>query len=104
MRLRFFLYRRLVFKNTDVKYGQKPIDIRPCTRYNICNLIRKLGDHCYKLNRNGGQLSELDGTEWLHPPGAPSTERCFTEMKTGFLILTGSNRIVRKIKDFFDLC
>ena len=56
------------------------------------------------LNRNGGQLSELDGTEWLYPPGAPSTERCFTEMKTGFLILTGSNRIVRKIKDFFDLC
>ena len=56
-----------------------------------------------KLNRNGGQLSELDGTEWLHPPGAPSTERCFTEMKTGFLILTGSNRIVRKIKDFLDL-
>ena len=25
------------------------------------------------LNRNGGQLSELDGTEWLYPPGAPST-------------------------------
>ena len=24
-------------------------------------------------------------------------------MKTGFLILTGSNRIVRKIKDFLDL-
>ena len=22
------------------------------------------------LNRNGGQLSELDGTEWLYPPGA----------------------------------
>lgn len=57
-----------------------------------------------KLNRNGGQPSELDGTERLHPPGAPSTERCFTEMKTGFLILAGSNRIVRKIKDFFDLC
>ena len=67
-----------------------------------------------KLNRNGGQLSELDGTEWLYPPGAPSTgrapdehrtstERCFTEMKTGFLILTGSNRIVRKTKDFLDL-
>ena len=54
-------------------------------------------------NRNGGQLSELDGTEWLYPPGAPSTERCFTEMKTGFLILTRSNRIVRKIKDFLDL-
>ena len=53
-----------------------------------------------KLNRNGGQPSELDGTEWLHPP---STERCFTEMKTGFLILTGSNRIVRKTKDFLDL-
>lgn len=49
----------------------------------------------------GGQLSELDGTEWLYPPGAPSTERCFTEMKTGFLILTGSNRIVRKTKDLF---
>ena len=32
------------------------------------------------------------------------TERYFTEMKTGFLILTGSNIIVRKIKDFFDLC
>ena len=28
-----------------------------------------------KLNRNGGQLSELDGTEWLYPPGAPSTEK-----------------------------
>ena len=28
-----------------------------------------------KLNRNGGQLSELDGTEWLYPPGAPSTGR-----------------------------
>ena len=28
-----------------------------------------------KLNRNSGQLSELDGTEWLHPPGAPSTGR-----------------------------
>ena len=27
------------------------------------------------LNRNGGQLSELDGTEWLYPPGAPSTGR-----------------------------
>ena len=26
-------------------------------------------------NRNGGQLSELDGTEWLYPPGAPSTGR-----------------------------
>lgn len=28
-----------------------------------------------KLNRNGGQPSELDGTEWLHPPGTPSTGR-----------------------------
>ena len=28
-----------------------------------------------KLNRNGGQLSELDGKEWLYPPGAPSTGR-----------------------------
>ena len=85
------------------KYGQKIIDIRPTARYNIVNLIRKPSDHCYKLNRNDGQLSELDGTEWLYPPGAPSTERCFTEMKTGFLILTGSNRIVRKTKDFLDL-
>ena len=58
-----------------VKYGQKPIDIRPCTRYNICNLIRKLSNHCCKLNRNGGQLRELGGTEWLHPPGASSTGR-----------------------------
>ena len=57
------------------KYGQKIIDIRPTARYNIVNLIRKPSDHCYKLNRNGGQLSELDGTEWLYPPGAPSTGR-----------------------------
>ena len=28
-----------------------------------------------KRNRNGGQLSELDGTEWLYPLGAPSTGR-----------------------------
>ena len=55
--------------------GQKPIDIRPTARYNIVHLIRKPSDHCYKLNRNGGQLSELDGTEWLYPPGAPSTGR-----------------------------
>ena len=31
------------------------------------------------------------------------TERYFTEMKIVFLILTGSNRIVRKTKDFLDL-
>ena len=55
--------------------GQKPTDIRHTARYNIVNLIRKPSDHCYKLNRNGGQLSELDGTEWLYPPGAPSTGR-----------------------------
>jgi len=35
-------------KNTDVKYGQKTIDIRACTRYNIVNLIRKPSDHCYE--------------------------------------------------------
>ena len=46
-----------------IKHGQKIIDIRPTARYNIVNLIRKPSDHCYKLNRNGGQLSELDGTE-----------------------------------------
>ena len=57
------------------KYGQKIIDIRPTARYNIVNLIRKPSDHCYKLNRNGGRLSELDGTEWLHPPDALSTGR-----------------------------
>lgn len=60
-----------------------------------------------KLNRNGGQLSELDGTEWLYPPGAPSTGRAprgvLQRWRTGFLILTGSNRIVRKTKDFLDL-
>ena len=28
-----------------------------------------------KLNRNGGQPIGLDGTEWLYPPGAPSTRR-----------------------------
>ena len=28
-----------------------------------------------KLKRNCGQPSELDGTEWLHPPCAPSTGR-----------------------------
>ena len=59
----------------EVKDGQKIIDIRPTARYNIYNLIRKPCDYCYKLNRNGGQLSELDGTEWLYPPGAPSTGR-----------------------------
>ena len=69
----FAIYRRKVcVKRSN---GQKPIDIRPTARYNIVHLIRKPSDHCYKLNRNGGQLSELDGTEWLYPPGAPSTEK-----------------------------
>ncbi len=50
-----------------------------------------------------------DGTEWLYPPGAwalrEQSERCFyRDEKQVFLFLTGSNRIVRKIKDFFDLC
>ena len=54
---------------------KNPSTSDPIARYNIFNLIRKPSDHCYKLNRNGGQLSELDGTEWLYPPGAPSTGR-----------------------------
>ena len=53
--------------NKQLIDGQKIIDIRPHTRYNVSNLIRKPSDHCYKLNRNGGQLHELDGTEWLNP-------------------------------------
>ena len=32
-----------------------------------------------------------------------STQSRFFQDKTGFLILTGSNRIVRKTKDFLDL-
>ena len=60
-----------------------------------------------KLNRNGGQLSELDGTEWLYPPGAPSTRRApqmgLAGVNTGFLILTGIDKMVSKIKAFLDL-
>ena len=31
-----------VFGFSNNKYGQKSIDIRPCTRYNICNLRFRL--------------------------------------------------------------
>ena len=49
-----------------------------------------------KLNRNGGQLSELDGTEWLYPPGAPSTGRA----KDGVLI--GHNAVLATINHMED--
>ena len=35
---------------TRAKYGQKNIDIRLFTRYNICNLIRKPSNHCYEAD------------------------------------------------------
>ena len=34
-------------KQIEVNNGQKTIDIRPRTRYNISNLIRKQSYHCY---------------------------------------------------------
>ena len=56
-------------KQIEVNNGQKTIDIRPHTRYNIDNLIRKQCYHyCYKWN--GSHIYEkIIGTEWLNPQG-----------------------------------
>ena len=56
-------------KQIEVNNGQKTIDIRPHTRYNIDNLIRKQCYHyCYRWN--GSHIYEkIIGTEWLNPQG-----------------------------------
>ena len=35
---RIIVIHPFVFGFSNNKYGQKSIDIRPCTRYNVCNL------------------------------------------------------------------
>ena len=49
-----------------VNNGQKSIDIRPHTRYNIGNLIRKQCYHYRILSENGSHKYEFAGTEWLN--------------------------------------
>ena len=55
--------------NKQLIDGQKIIDIRPHTRYNVSNLIRKQCYHyCYRWN--GSHIYEkIIGTEWLNPQG-----------------------------------
>ena len=45
------------------------IDIRPHTRYNIDNLIRKQCYHYRIFSENGSHKYEFAGTEWLNPQG-----------------------------------
>ena len=52
-----------------VNNGQKTIEIRPHTRYNIGNLIRKQCYHYRILSENGSHKYEFAGTEWLNPQG-----------------------------------
>ena len=52
-----------------VNNGQKTIDIRPHTRYNIDNLIRKQCYHYRIFSENGSHKYEFAGTEWLNPQG-----------------------------------
>ena len=52
-----------------VNNGQKTIEIRPHTRYNIGNLIRKQCYHDRILSENGSHKYEFAGTEWLNPQG-----------------------------------
>ena len=52
-----------------VNNGQKPIDIRPRTRYNIGNLIRKQCYHYRIQSENRSHKYEFAGTEWLNPQG-----------------------------------
>ena len=56
-------------KQIEVNNGQKTIDIRPHTRYNIGNLIRKQCYHYRILSENGSHKYEFVGTEWLNPQG-----------------------------------
>ena len=46
---------------------QKIIDIRPHTRYNVSNLIRKQCYHYRIQSENGSHKYEFAGTEWLNP-------------------------------------
>ena len=65
-------------KLSKIKYSDRVAETcEACDRGRTCGVSSFFipSDHCYKLNRNGGQLSELDGTEWLYPPGASSTGR-----------------------------
>ena len=62
----FWLFK---LKQIEVNNGQKTIDIRPRTRYNIGNLIRKQCYHYRILSENGSHKYEFVGTEWLNPQG-----------------------------------
>ena len=60
---------RLLYRMITLNNGQKPIDIRPRTRYNISNLIRKQCYHYRIQSENGSHKYEFAGTEWLNPQG-----------------------------------
>ena len=53
--------------NKQLIDGQKIIDIRPHTRYNVSNLIRKQCYHYRIQSENGSHKYEFAGTEWLNP-------------------------------------
>ena len=53
--------------NKQLIDGQKIIDIRPHTRYNASNLIRKQCYHYRIQSENGSHKYEFAGTEWLNP-------------------------------------
>ena len=55
--------------NKQLIDGQKIVDIRPRTRYNISNLIRKQCYHYRIQSENGSHKYEFVGTEWLNPQG-----------------------------------
>ena len=55
--------------NKQLIDGQKIIDIRPHTRYNVSNLIRKQCYHYCIQSENGSHKYEFAGTEWLNPQG-----------------------------------
>ncbi len=55
--------------NKQLIDGQKIIDIRPHTRYNVSNLIRKQCYHYRIQSENGSHKYEFAGTEWLNPQG-----------------------------------
>ena len=55
--------------NKQLIDGKKIIDIRPHTRYNVSNLIRKQCYHYRIQSENGSHKYEFAGTEWLNPQG-----------------------------------
>ena len=55
--------------NKQLIDGQKIIDIRPHTRYNVSNQIRKQCYHYRIQSENGSHKYEFAGTEWLNPQG-----------------------------------